>query len=95
MEKTPYDIIKRPLLTEKSTKAKDKLNTYMFEVAMDSNKHEIKRSIEVIFPTVKVADVRTMIMKGKPKKLRYAVNHQPNWKKAVVTLKEGSRIDTI
>ena len=94
MIKTPYDIIRRPLLTEKSTKSKDKLNAYMFEVDLHSNKHDIKRSIETIFP-VKVAEVRTMIMKGKPKRSRFAVSHQANWKKAVVTLKEGFRIDTI
>lgn len=94
MIKTPYDIVRRPLLTEKSTKSKDKLNAYMFEVDIHSNKDTIKKSIEVIFP-VKVAAVRTMIMKGKPKKSRFAVSNQPNWKKAVVTLKEGYRIDII
>lgn len=93
MIKSPYDIIRKPLMTEKSTQSKEKLNSYIFEVAIKSNKPEIKKAIETIFP-VKVARVRTMMMKGKPKKYRFQVIHKSDWKKAIITLKDG-RIDII
>lgn len=92
--KSPYDIIKRPLVTEKVTKGEEKHQTYTFEVDIKANKPEIKRAIETIFP-VKVKKVRTLIMKGKPRRYRFRISHQSDWKKAMVTLKEGYRISVI
>jgi large subunit ribosomal protein L23 len=94
MKKTPYDVIIKPLMTEKSTKSKEKQNSYMFAVNLDSNKPEIKEAIEYVFK-VKVDKVRTMVMKGKPKRYKFKKSYQQNWKKAMVTLKEGSRIDIL
>jgi len=95
MPKSAYDIIKRPLLTEKSTKSKDKFNSYCFQVDIHSNKAQIKKAIEEVFPAVKVEKVKTMIIKGKPKRAKTFIMHQTDWKKAIVTLKEGNRIDII
>jgi len=94
MGKSPYDVIIKPLMTEKTTKSKEKQNAYMFAVHLDSNKPEIKEAIEKVF-SVKVNKVRTMVMKGKPKRYKFKKVYQQNWKKAVVTLKEGSRIDIL
>ncbi|MBI4834163.1 MAG: 50S ribosomal protein L23 [Planctomycetes bacterium] len=94
MKKTPYDVIIKPLMTEKSTKSKEKQNAYIFAVNLDSNKPEIKEAIEKAF-TVKVDKVRTMVMKGKPKRYKFKKAYLQTWKKAVVTLKEGSRIDIL
>ena len=91
--KTPYDIVKRPLMTEKSTKSREKYNTYIFEVDINSNKPEIKKAIEAIFQ-VKISEIKTMIMSGKPKRTKFQVSHRSNWKKALVTIKEG-RIDIL
>lgn len=92
--KSPYDIIKRPLVTEKTTKGQEKYQTYTFEVDIKANKSQIKQAIETIFP-VKVKKIRTIIMKGKPRRFRFRISHQSDWKKAMVTLKEGYRIDVI
>lgn len=92
--KSYYDIIKQPLVTEKVTKEMEKHQTYTFEVHNAATKPQIKQAIEHIFP-VKVARVRTMIMKGKPRKYRMMLSHQSNWKKAVINLKEGHRIDIV
>lgn len=92
--KSDYDIIRQPLVTEKVTQEIEKAQTYTFEVHSAATKPQIKQAIENIFP-VKVAQVRTMIMKGKPRRYRMMVSHQSNWKKAVVALKEGYRIDVV
>jgi large subunit ribosomal protein L23 len=88
----PYDVIKKVLITEKSTLAKDEMNKYTFAVDRRANKIEIAQAVETLFK-VKVVDVHTMNFEGKKKRIGRIVGRRPNWKKAVVTLAEGSRIE--
>jgi len=88
----PYDIIKRPLITEKTSIQKEDYNQMTFEVDRRANRVEIKRAIENIFK-VNVATVRTMQVKGKTKQRGPIVGKRRNWKKAVVKLMPGERID--
>lgn len=88
-----YDVIKRPVITEKSSAQADELNQYVFEVRQDANKIQIKEAIEVIFD-VDVTNVRTMIQpakRGRRGRKWYVRSRQ--WKKAIVTLAEGDEID--
>lgn len=87
-----YDIIKRPLLTEKTNIQKENLNQVSFEVDKVANRVEIKRAIENIF-NVKVAAVQTMQIKGKIKKRGRILGKRRDWKKAIVKLMPGERID--
>jgi large subunit ribosomal protein L23 len=88
----PYDIIKRPLITEKTSIQKEDYNQMSFEVDCKANRVEIKRAIEDIFK-VNVDTVRTMQVKGKTKQRGRIVGKRRNWKKAVVKLMPGERID--
>ena len=88
--KTAYDIIKRPVLTEKSYDVIAE-RKYTFEVAVDANKTEIKYAIEEIFEGVKVESVNTMRIQGKVKRQGRYQGRRPERKKAIVTLKEGSK----
>jgi large subunit ribosomal protein L23 len=90
--KEPQKIILRPLVTEKSTQQKETSNQYVFEVRRDANKIEIQSAIENLFK-VKVIQVRTTNVLGKVKRLGRKYGKRPDWKKAIVTLKEGSRIE--
>jgi large subunit ribosomal protein L23 len=90
--KEAYQIIRRPLITEKGTDMKDQVNQYLFEVAGDANKIEIKRAIESLF-RVKVQQVRTLSVKGNKKRLGRFVGRTSDWKKAIATLKEGETIE--
>ena len=92
--RNPYDVIVQPLITEKVTETLVPMSTYAFEVAMKANKLEVKSAIEKAF-NVKVESVRTMIVKGKIKRYKFAKGRQPDWKKAVVRLQEGHRIDIL
>lgn len=87
-----YQIIHRPLISEKGTDLKDRTNQYLFEVALDANKIEIKRAVESLF-RVKVLQVRTLSVKGKKKRVGRLVGRTPGWKKAMATLKEGENIE--
>ena len=87
-----YDIIKRPLITEKTTIQKDTHNQLSFEVNRQSNRVEIKQAIEKIF-NVRVVAVQTMQIKGKPKRRGLIKGKRKDWKKAIVTLMPGERID--
>lgn len=87
---TAWDIIRRPLLTEKAMGLMEE-NKYTFEVDRKANKHEIKRAVETVFK-VKVEKVQTLQMPAKPKRMGRHVGQRPPWKKAIVTLKEGHRI---
>lgn len=88
-----FDIIKRPLDTEKTNIQKEDFYKVSFEVDKSSNRIEIKRAIEKIF-NVKVKNVRTMQVKGKPKfRGRQIAGKSNNWKKAIITLMQGERID--
>ncbi|MDM8523440.1 50S ribosomal protein L23 [Desulfococcaceae bacterium HSG8] len=86
-----YDIVKRPWMTEKSTKQKGMANQYSFEVDRGANRVEIRRAVEQIF-NVRVAAVRTMQVKGKVKQRGRIVGKRKDWKKAIVTLMPGERI---
>ncbi|MFQ6094307.1 MAG: 50S ribosomal protein L23 [bacterium] len=88
----PRKIILRPLLTEKSTKMKEATNTVAFVVDRRANKIEIKRAVQKMFD-VRVKNVRTMVVHGKVKRMGRFEGRRPDWKKAVVTLKEGETID--
>jgi large subunit ribosomal protein L23 len=87
----PRDIIKKPIVTEKSTRLME-MNKYCFVVDRRANKIQIKEAIETIF-NVRVLDVNTMQMLGKMKRMGRHEGHRPNWKKAIVTLEPGSRIE--
>ncbi|MEK7749487.1 MAG: 50S ribosomal protein L23 [Planctomycetota bacterium] len=87
-----YNIIKRPLRTEKSVADGEATNSYHFEVDLRANKIQIKNAVEKYFK-VKVQDVRTIVRKGKTKRVRFKLGRTKDWKKAVVKLKEGSTID--
>ncbi len=88
----PYDVIKKALLTEKSTLIKDGMNKYTFAVDRRANKIDIARAVERLFK-VKVVDVRTMNYEGKKRRIGRIVGQRPSWKKAVVTLAQGQRIE--
>ncbi len=90
--KTLYEVVKRPLVTEKSSVLKAEENQVVFEVAKLANKVEIKTAVETLFD-VKVENVRTMIFRGKPKRVGRSMGRRDNWKKAVVTLAEGTDLD--
>ena len=87
---TAYDIIKRPIITERSM-AGTEMKRYTFEVAKDANKIQIAKAVEEIFG-VKVAKVNTLNMQGKVKRMgRYPEGRRPSWKKAMVTLTPDSK----
>ena len=96
MDKTisPYTVIRRPLVTEKST-ALSLANKYVFEVAMRANKPQIKVAVEKAF-SVKVTSVNVMVIKGKPRSGRRfgrQTTYGSDWKKAVVTLATDNKIE--
>ncbi len=87
-----YDIIRRPLITEKTTTQKETTNQVSFEVDRRANRVEIKRTVEKIF-NVRVVGVRTMRIRGKIKRRGKIEGKRRDWKKAMVTLGPGERID--
>ncbi len=87
-----YDIIKSPLITEKTTIQKEAFNQVSFKISREANRIEVKNAIENIF-NVKVAGVRTMQVKGKTKQRGRIIGKRKDWKKAIVTLMQGERID--
>jgi large subunit ribosomal protein L23 len=89
---TKYDILKRPLITEKSTLQKEMANQLSFEVDRKANKVEIRRAVEKVF-AVKVVGVRTIQVQGKVKRHGRVLGQRSNWKKAIVTLAEGQHVE--
>jgi large subunit ribosomal protein L23 len=89
---TPYEILKKPVITEKSTIQKETSNQLTFEVDRRANKVEIRRAVERIF-NVKVVGVRTMQMRGKIKRFGRVLGKRSNWKKAIVTLAQGEHVE--
>ena len=87
---TAYDIIKRPIITEQSM-ADTEMKRYTFEVAKDANKIEIAKAVETLFKGVKVAKVNTISVRGRLKRMGRTAGYTSDWKKAVVTLAEGSK----
>jgi large subunit ribosomal protein L23 len=105
MIRAAHHVIKRPLLTEKGTRLKEHggapVGTFgeedlkpqvLFEVALEANKIEIKQAVEALF-SVKVVDVHTQIMRGKEKRVGRFMGQRSNWKKAIVTLAPGNKIE--
>ncbi|MDP2943797.1 MAG: 50S ribosomal protein L23 [Candidatus Omnitrophota bacterium] len=90
--KSSYQIIKSLVTTEKATTLDEPIGKYLFLVDVGSNKHEIKRAVEEIYK-VKVKSVNTHVSQGKLKKVRYQLGRVPDTKKAIVTLKEGQKIE--
>jgi large subunit ribosomal protein L23 len=88
----PYQIVLRPMITEKATHLSERHNAYTFEVNAKANKTEIKEAVEALF-NVKVADVRTQNRRGKLRRYRLKVGRMRNWKKAIVALHDDYRID--
>ncbi len=89
--KNAHDVVKGMIRTEKGS-AMQVLNKYLFWVDKSSNKIEIKKAVEDIYK-VKADSVNTVSMRGKLKRVRYAIGKTSDWKKAIVTLKSGSKID--
>jgi len=90
-----HDHIQSVLLTEKATLLSEKLNKYVFRVSPAANKLQIKRAIEIIFKK-KVVDVNTANFAGKKKRERRAdFGRRPHWKKAIVTLQAGDKLDLV
>ncbi len=89
--KNLYEVIRRPLITEKSTILKETQATLCFEVHRDATKPEIKKAVEQLLGT-KVADVRVSNVHGKVKRQGRYVGQRPDWKKAYVVLKKGEKM---
>lgn len=90
--RNPYDILVQPLFTEKSTALREKGNKLCFIVYTRANKAEIKRAVEEALK-VKVEKINTIRVSGKQKKVGRFAGKKPDWKKAVITLKEGERVE--
>jgi large subunit ribosomal protein L23 len=89
-----HQIIKKALITEKSTVARDAVNQYNFEVDRYANKIEVLRAVEKLFK-VKVLNVRVMNVPGKKKRTGKIIGERRSWKKAIVTLAPGNRIEAM
>ncbi|MFQ5592721.1 MAG: 50S ribosomal protein L23 [Anaerolineae bacterium] len=88
----PFQVIRRPIITEKAMMLADFDNQYTFEVVMKANKQLIRDAVEEAFD-VEVLKVNTMIVAGKPRRWGRRVSHTPAWKKAIVTLAPGDSIE--
>jgi len=87
-----FQVVVGPHISEKAAIVADDNNQYVFKVAVDATKAEIKKSVEQLFK-VNVTDVNTLKVKGKVKRNRYGFSTKPTWKKAYVTLESGQDID--
>lgn len=87
-----YEIIRKPLITEKANQLKEETQVVSFEVSCTANKIEIKQAVEKAFD-VKVKSVNTILQRGKVKRVGMNIGQRNNWKKAYVTLEEGHNID--
>jgi large subunit ribosomal protein L23 len=94
MNRTPREILIRPLMTEKHMRQKEEQNTVAFQVRPDANKVEIRSAVETVF-NVKVTEVRTMNYEGKLKRMGRHQGRRPSWKKAIVTLAPGHKIELV
>lgn len=90
--KTVYEVLRRPLVTEKGNVLRDEDNQYLFEVAMDATKQKIRDAVEKLFD-VRVQGVRTVIVRGKMKRVGRHFGKRNNWKKAVVRLHQDDKIE--
>ena len=87
-----HDVIMRPLVTEKSTLAREERNEVSFAVDPRASKHDVRRAVEELF-SVQVSDVRTMRMPRKTRRVGKFMGNRPVWKKAIVRLAEGQSIE--
>lgn len=85
------DVIRRPLVTEKTTILREDGRTLVLQVAADANKVQIRRAVEALFGS-KVADVRTTTVRGKIKRQGRFAGRRPDWKKAYVRLRDGEKL---
>ena len=88
---SPYQVIKKPIVTEKGVTKKEAERTLCFEVAADANKTQIRKAVETVFK-VKVEEVRTSTTAGKLRRRGRFSGYRPDWKKAYVRLKEGQKV---
>jgi len=94
MTREPRAVIIKPIMTEKSMRQKEEGNVVTFQVQPDANKVEIRMAVERVF-NVKVSDVRTSSYEGKLKRMGRHQGRRPNWKKAVVQLAPGHKIELV
>jgi large subunit ribosomal protein L23 len=94
MSGDPRNVLVKPLMTEKSMQQKEELNAITFKVPVDANKVQIRQAVEKVF-NVKVATVRTASHEGKWKRMGKFEGRRPGWKKAIVTLAPGHKIDLV
>ena len=88
-----HDVILRPLINEKSTEQREKQNQYAFEVHQKASKEDVRSAVEKFFNVKVLAVVRTLNNHGKLRRVGQVQGRKSNWKKAIVTLKDGSNID--
>ncbi|HEU0094708.1 MAG TPA: 50S ribosomal protein L23 [Vicinamibacteria bacterium] len=94
MNRDARNVLVKPLMTEKSMQRKEELNAVTFRVSIDANKVEIRQAVEKVF-NVKGATVRTASHEGKWKRMGKYEGRRPNWKKAIVTLAPGHKIELV
>ncbi len=87
-----YEVLRRPIVTEKSTGLKEAQNKYVFEVDKRANKVQVKEAVEKIFK-VRVVSVNMITVPSKPRGFGRLKGRKPSWKKAIVTLREGDKIE--
>ena len=91
-QKDLHAVLVRPLLTERGTNLQEKHNQFLFETSPEATKTDIKTAVETLFK-VKVEKVRTMLIHGKFRRFGKGGGVLPDWKKAIVTVKKGEKID--
>lgn len=91
MTKTPYEILKKPIITEKGQDVKERARTLCFKVDLRATKTEIKQAVQTVFK-VKVESVHTARFHGKTRRRGRTVGHRPDWKKAYVKLQAGEKM---
>ncbi|VTS02159.1 50S ribosomal protein L23 [Tuwongella immobilis] len=92
LELRPYQVLIRPLVTEKGTHQSDRYSAYSFQVHPLATKDQIKAAVESLFD-VKVEKVRTMTRKGKSRRFKMVIGQTPKWKKALITLRGDDKIE--
>ncbi len=91
MTRSPYQVIQKPIITEKSLDVKERARTLCFRVDRHATKAEIKQAVQAIFK-VKIDSVRTAVFQGKVRRRGRTFGHRPEWKKAYVKLKAGEKV---
>jgi large subunit ribosomal protein L23 len=91
MNLSVQDVVKRPLITEKAERNREATRQFAFEVHRDATKIQVKQAVEKLF-NVHVLVVRTAVIRGKNKRVGRNIGRRPNWKKALVTLRDGDTI---